>query len=96
MNHTPTMNRLMALLAFSLVATLHLSAAAQEAPWPTKPVRILVPGGAGGVTDIRARWLAERLAPRLGQSVIVENKPGAGGATSAWRWAPAVPRTAIP
>ena len=79
MNRTNTMNRLMALLAFGLVATLHLPAAAEEAQWPAKPVRILVPGGAGGVTDIRARWLAERLAPRIGQSVIVENKPGAGG-----------------
>ena len=75
------MNRmnLMALLAFSLAAMLHSPVAAEEAPWPAKPVHILVPGGAGGVTDIRARWLAERLALRLGQSVIVENKPGAGG-----------------
>ena len=75
------MNRtnLVAFLAFSLATTLHLPAATQEAAWPAKPVHILVPGGAGGVTDIRARWLAERLAPLLGQSVIVENKPGAGG-----------------
>ena len=75
------MNRtnLMALLAFSIAATLPLPAGAQEVPWPARPVHILVPGGAGGVTDIRARWLAERLAPLIGQSVIVENKPGAGG-----------------
>jgi tripartite-type tricarboxylate transporter receptor subunit TctC len=75
------MNRthLLALLAFGLAATLHGPAAADDAPWPVKPVHILVPGGAGGVPDIRARWLAERLAPLLGQSVIVENKPGAGG-----------------
>lgn len=65
--------------AFSLVAAFHLTATAEEAPWPNKPVHVLVPGGAGGVIDIRARWLAERLAPRLGQSVIVENKPGAAG-----------------
>ena len=70
---------LTALLAFGLAAALHLPAAAEEGSWPAKPVHILVPGGAGGVTDIRARWLAERLAPLLGQSVIVENKPGAGG-----------------
>ncbi len=75
------MNRtnLVALLAFGLAATLPLPAGAGEVQWPAKPVHILVPGGAGGVTDIRARWLAERLAPLLGQSVIVENKPGAGG-----------------
>lgn len=70
---------LMPWLAFGLAASLHLSAPAEEAPWPAKVVRILVPGGPGGVTDIRARWLAERLTPLLGQSVIVENKPGAGG-----------------
>src|SRR5262245_54783258 len=52
---------------------------AQGAAWPSRPLRIIVPGGAGGVTDIRARWLAERLAPMLGQSILVENRPGAGG-----------------
>jgi tripartite-type tricarboxylate transporter receptor subunit TctC len=56
-----------------------IAAPAQDAPWPSKPLRIIVPGGAGGVTDIRARWLAQRLSPALGQSVVVENKAGAGG-----------------
>jgi tripartite-type tricarboxylate transporter receptor subunit TctC len=48
-------------------------------PWPSKPVQLLVPGGVGGVTDVRARWLAPRLAAIVGQPVVVENKPGAGG-----------------
>ncbi len=74
-----TRTNLLALLAFSVAAIPCFSTAAEEAPWPAKPVHVIVPGGPGGVTDIRARWLAERLAPLLGQSVIVENKPGAGG-----------------
>jgi tripartite-type tricarboxylate transporter receptor subunit TctC len=52
---------------------------AQELPWPSKPLRIIVPGGAGGLIDSRARWLAPRMAMALGQSVVVENKAGAGG-----------------
>lgn len=47
--------------------------------WPAKPVHIIVPGGAGGVVDVRTRWLANRLQADLGQPVIVENRPGAGG-----------------
>ena len=52
---------------------------AQEPHWPSKPLRIIVPGGAGGLIDTRARWLAPRMAAALGQSVVVENKTGAGG-----------------
>ncbi|MBC7938515.1 MAG: tripartite tricarboxylate transporter substrate binding protein [Chitinophagaceae bacterium] len=52
---------------------------AADPAWPSRPVTIITPGDAGGVLDIRARWLAERLAPLLGQSVIVDNRPGSGG-----------------
>ena len=52
---------------------------AQGRGWPSKPIHIIVPGGAGGVTDIRARWLGERLGPALGQPIVVENRSGAGG-----------------
>jgi tripartite-type tricarboxylate transporter receptor subunit TctC len=71
--------RWIASLAITLTTTLQVQAAAEEAPWPNKPVHILVPGGVGGVIDIRARWLAQRLAPLLGRNVIVDTKPGAGG-----------------
>jgi tripartite-type tricarboxylate transporter receptor subunit TctC len=53
-------------------------AKAQPAAWPDRPLR-LVAGGPGSVTDIRARWLAERLGAVLGQALIVENNGAAGG-----------------
>jgi tripartite-type tricarboxylate transporter receptor subunit TctC len=62
------------LAALSMVA---IPAAAQE--WPTRPIRIMVGFGAGGGTDVVTRVIAEPLSELLGQRVIVENKPGAGG-----------------
>lgn len=47
--------------------------------WPTRPIQIIVSSGAGGTADILARMIGEQLSPALGQPVIVENRPGAGG-----------------
>ena len=57
------------------------AAAALAQSWPSKPIHIVVPYGAGSSPDVFARVIAEKIAPRLGQPVIVENKPGAGGNT---------------
>ena len=70
----PMIIRIAAVCAALLVAG---SALAQQ--YPTKPVRILVPFPAGGVTDIVGRLLAQKLSERLGQQFYVENQGGAGG-----------------
>ena len=46
--------------------------------YPNRPIKLLVPFGAGGITDVVARAFAEPFSAELGQQVIIENKPGAG------------------
>jgi tripartite-type tricarboxylate transporter receptor subunit TctC len=67
--------------AAAIVAAFTLSAPAAHAAetYPTRPIRLVVGFGAGGPTDIPARFIADKLGAALGQPVVVENKPAAGG-----------------
>ena len=72
------------LLALGMAAGLLATVPAQAQPaYPTRPVKVVVPFGAGGVADITIRIVSEKLSEKLGQRFIVENMPGAGGITAA-------------
>jgi tripartite-type tricarboxylate transporter receptor subunit TctC len=66
-------------LAAAMACLLLSPLAAWSQAWPTKPVKIVVPYPAGGGTDVMARFLAQKFTEMWGQSVVVENKGGAGG-----------------
>jgi tripartite-type tricarboxylate transporter receptor subunit TctC len=78
-----------ALAALALGAALAAPAHAQN--FPTKPVRIIVGFGAGGVADVTARIVAQKLSEQMGQQVLVENRPSAGGIVAAQEVARAEP-----
>src|SRR5580698_5235662 len=64
-------------LAVGLLLALSSGAIAQD--YPNRPIRMIVPVGAGGVTDILARLIGKSITDQLGQPVVIENRPGAGG-----------------
>lgn len=82
MTHTISRHTLWRSLAALLLATASTLAAAQS-PWPQKPVTIIVPFVPGGGTDLGARLMAQKLSTRWGQSVVVDNRGGAGGVVGA-------------
>src|SRR3954464_11384409 len=83
------MQRLFVLaLTFAIAGS---AAAHAQTAWPTKPIRILVGYAPGGSTDVTARIIAQALSERLGQPVIIENRPGAAG-----KLAPQAPPPAKP
>ena len=74
-----TRRKLLATTGGIVAATVSGSGARAADPWPTKPIRVLMPFGAGGSMDVLSRLLAPIVSESLGQSVVVENRPGATG-----------------
>src|SRR5215470_75848 len=67
----------------SVAAPFVWSGRARAQAYPTRPVRLILPFGAGGVADVTSRLTAEKLSDKLGQRFVVENQPGAGGINAA-------------
>src|ERR1700675_4775660 len=74
-----TMKRFRSVAALFALVCLAASPASAETAYPSKPITILVPFGAGGALDLIARVLADGLRNELGQTILVDNKPGANG-----------------
>ena len=73
-----------ALLALPAALLLAFAPVTQaQAKWPEKPVKIILPFGAGGVADVTARIMADKLSKKFGERVVIENQPGPGGINAA-------------
>ena len=83
--------RIETLLFIGLLTLLGGSVAYGEEIYPSKPIKVVVPFPPGGATDILTRAVTEKLAVRLGQAVVIENKPGGGANIGASAVAHATP-----
>ncbi len=72
------MHRNMTVLALAVTGTMIAGTAGAQAPYPNRAVRVVVPSSAGGGTDIIARIVGPKLSERLGQQIVIDNRPGAG------------------
>src|SRR4051812_297977 len=68
-----------AIVSFAVTCAITGTALAKRPEWPAKPIKMLVPFGAGGAADVTARLFAEYLGQALGQQFVVENRTGGGG-----------------
>ena len=75
-----SLQRTMRLLAAILASSPVFAASPQAADYPAKPIRVVVPYAAGGPMDFIARTLGRKMIPALGQNMVIDNRPGAGGA----------------
>lgn len=92
MNRQKHMNLRGGVAALGIMASAFPAAAiAAEQTWPLRPLRIIVPQSAGGQTDLTARLIAPQLSERLGQPVVIDNRPGAGSMLGTDMVAKAVP-----
>ncbi len=75
--------KIVALMVAAAVASAGIGGASAQAPYPNRPIRVVVPFGAGGFADITVRLVGQKLAERTGQQVVIENRPSAGGIIAA-------------
>jgi tripartite-type tricarboxylate transporter receptor subunit TctC len=82
-NHDVLLSRRAACLGAAATALVAMTGRARAMDWPTRPVTIIVPYSPGGNTDMMARLAGQFLADKLGQSFVIENRPGGGGSVGA-------------
>lgn len=89
--HAPCRRRLLGALALSTLMAAHPLTAEADAAWPSKPIQLVVAAPPGGPSDNFGRQLAEELQKLLGQPIVIDNRPGAGGQLAAEHVARAAP-----
>ena len=77
------MRHIMKLLLAALVSGALVAPSTAQAPYPNRPIRVIIPFGPGGFADITMRLVSQKLSERIGQQVVIENRPSAGGIVAA-------------
>src|SRR3954464_1149717 len=87
----PTRRNVFVIATVALLSSTLAGLAQPAADYPTKPIKLILPAAAGGADDVPARLASQILLAKLGQPVVIENRPGAGGALGARVVASAAP-----